>query len=127
MRFGQKKWAPARGRHQEDQDHRKGGRRRRDLVLEPLSGHPLRHRILRLCAPARRDRFHAQREVRKGQRDLRPVPVEEARGAGGLQGPAANHRHDPRAAAAIEQLELYSCQQRQSIVDFDGKIYKIAI
>ena len=43
---------------------------RRDLVLEPVPGHPLRHRVLRLHAAARRDRLRPEVEVRAGRGDL---------------------------------------------------------
>ena len=54
----------------------KGGRRRRHLVLEPLSGHRLRRRVLRLPAVARGDRLHPHREVRQGRRDPRALPAD---------------------------------------------------
>ncbi len=44
--------------------HREGRRLRRHLVLEPLPGRAVRHRGVRLHAAARRDRPHADGEVR---------------------------------------------------------------
>ena len=56
--------------------HRREGRRlRRHLVLEPLSGRPVRHGVVRLHAVARRDRAHADREVRPRPRDPRALPA----------------------------------------------------
>ena len=54
--------------------HREGRRLRRHLVLEPLSGRAVRHRVVRLHAAARRDRAHADREVRARARDPRALP-----------------------------------------------------
>ena len=53
---------------------RQGGRRRRHLVLEPLSGDRLRRRVLRLHAAAGGARLHPDREIRQGRRDLRALP-----------------------------------------------------
>ena len=53
---------------------RQGRRRRRHLVLEPLSGNRLRRRVLRLHAAARGARLRPLREVRQGGGDLRALP-----------------------------------------------------
>ena len=50
--------------------HREGGRLRRHVVLESLSGCAVRHRGLHLSAAARRDRLHPEGEVLR-RRDLR--------------------------------------------------------
>ena len=53
---------------------REGRRRRRHVVLEPLSGHRLRRRVLQLPAAARGDGLRPDDEVRVGVRDLRVLP-----------------------------------------------------
>ena len=53
---------------------REGRRRRRHLVLEPLSGHRLRRRVLQLPAAARGDGLRPDDEVRVGLRDPRVLP-----------------------------------------------------
>ena len=53
---------------------REGRRRRRHLVLEPLSGHRLRRRVLQLPAAAGGDGVLPDDEVRVGLRDLRVLP-----------------------------------------------------
>ena len=53
---------------------REGRRRRRHLVLEPLSRHRLRRRILQLPAVARGDGLRPVDEVRLGLRDPRILP-----------------------------------------------------
>ena len=53
--------APEEGRRRELPDHRSGRRLRRRLVLEPLSGHPVRQRRLLLHPAARRDRATCRR------------------------------------------------------------------
>ena len=74
---------------------REGRRRRRHLVLEPLSGHRLRRRVLQLPPAARGDGLLPDDEVRVGLRDprvlpedgrevrlLRPLPVPHRRSSG---------------------------------------------
>ena len=66
---------PEEGRRRRCPDHRAGRRLRRRLVLEPLSRHPVRQRILLLHTAARRARLHAEQEVRRRHRDLRALPA----------------------------------------------------
>ena len=59
--------------------HHRGGRRlRRHLVLEPLPGRPVRHRVVLLPAAARRARLHAEGEVLLRLGDLRALPAHRA-------------------------------------------------
>ena len=53
--------------------HRAGRRFRRGLVLEPLSRHPMRQRILLLYPAARRAELHPVEEVRRRRRDLSSI------------------------------------------------------
>ena len=64
--------AAARSRRREDPHPRERRRLRRHLVLEPLSGRPVRHRELHLPAAAGRDRLHPQGEVQLRPGDPRP-------------------------------------------------------
>ena len=53
---------------------REGRRRRRHVVLEPLSRHRLRRRVVQLPPAARGDGVRPDDEVRVGLRDLRVLP-----------------------------------------------------
>ena len=53
---------------------REGWRRRRHVVLEPVSGHRLRRRVVQLPPAARGDGLRPVDEVRVGLRDLRVLP-----------------------------------------------------
>ena len=66
--------APARAWRGERSHRRARRRRRRHVVLEPVPGHRLRRRVLRLPAAARRDAVRAVQALRGGPRDLRPLP-----------------------------------------------------
>ena len=55
---------------------REGRRRRWDVVLEPLSRHRLRRRVVLVPPAARGDGVHPDDEVRVGVRDLRVLPAD---------------------------------------------------
>ena len=65
--------SPASARSRGHPRHREGRRLRRYLVLEPLSGRGVRHRVVRLPAAARRARLHPQGEVQPRAGDLRSL------------------------------------------------------
>ena len=88
---------PPRGGRRRRRPHRREGRRlRRHLVLEPLPGCPVRHRVLRVHAVARRDRAHAHREVRPRPGDPRALPAhrEAVRAVRRRTVPHRGHRSD---------------------------------
>ena len=65
----------ARTRRAEHPTDRQGRRRRRHLVLEPLPGHRVRRRVVRVHAAARGTGLRPDREIRQGRRDLRALPA----------------------------------------------------
>ena len=82
--------------HRRRPHHREGRRLRRHLVLEPLPGRAVRHRVVRLHAAARRDRPHADGEVRARARDPRALPAHR-QAVRPLRQRAVPHRgHRPR-------------------------------
>ena len=90
--------AAARGRRRDDPHPGEGRRLRRHLVLEPLSGRPVRHRELHLPAAARRDRLRAEGEVQLRPGNPRSQPADR-RALRPLQGRLLPDR-DPRTALA---------------------------
>ena len=65
---------PQGGRDHRRPHHREGRRLRRHVVLEPLPGRAVRHRVVHLPAAARGDRLHPEGEVHAGARDPRAQP-----------------------------------------------------
>ena len=65
---------PQGGRHHRRPHHREGRRLRRHVVLEPLPGRAVRHRVVHLPAAARGDRLRPEGEVHPGARDPRAQP-----------------------------------------------------
>ncbi len=102
---------PERGGRHRLPHHRGGGGLRRHLVLEPLSGRAVRHRVLLLPAAAGGARLHPEGEVLLRHRDLRALaahrqplrplrhgalPDPGARGRLGRGHQALAHPHQPR-------------------------------
>ena len=93
------------GRHRRRPHHREGRRLRRHLVLEPLPGRAVRHRVDDLPAAARRDRPHADGEVRARARDPRALPAHR-QAVRPLRQRAVPHRgHEPRVGRGAIALD----------------------
>ena len=99
--------APA-SRHRRRADHRKGRRLRRHLVLEPLSGRPMRRGVVCVSPLLGRDVVRPEREVRPRSRDPRPLssyrhPLRPLRRRLSLHG---GHRHRVgRSAATLDDTD----------------------